>query len=138
MREVPGRPEDAERVEPQPRCALQPPVEHGAEHDRQPFHAVERAARREGEGRARVGGAEGVLGAEVAQAAPQVRRVGERIAHHPVAERLAVLAHLAAGRAGGAADRPAHDQHGAGDFRAGVEDRVAVDHQQRALDSSAD
>src|SRR3989454_2961845 len=29
----------------------------------------------------------------------------ERIAHHPVAERLAVLAHLAAGRAGGAADR---------------------------------
>src|SRR6266516_2961451 len=137
--EVAGRAEHAERVEAQMGRAGDLPIEDWSEHDRQAFHAVERATRGERQGRAGFRGAERQLRLRVPEAPPQVRRVRQRLAGDAVGQGVAVLAHFAAHAcAGGAAHRTADDEQVPGHLGSPGQRGVAVDDEHGALHAALD
>src|SRR5437867_228648 len=141
VREIAGRPEDAQRVHAHPEVLLQLPVEQRAEPDGQPLDAVERAARGDRERGARVRIAPRYVRAGIEEPAPQVRRVHELVAFmaQAIEQGLAVLPNLATdARLGGVIHRPADDDDVARHLGARVEEQIAVDHDERALHAARD
>src|SRR4029077_16044703 len=70
--EITGRAKNAERVDAQPQVLMELPIEQWAKRNGQPFHPIERAAGRDGQGRARIGRAPRLLDAEALEPAPQI------------------------------------------------------------------
>ena len=137
--EIAGGAEHPENVEAQMGVPGEPPVECRSEHDRQAFHAVEGAAGRQRQRRAGFGGPEGQLGLGVAEAAPQIRRVRQRLARDAVGQGVAVFADFAPHpRAGRAAHRAADHEQVARHLGGRGQGRVAVDDEDGALHPALD
>src|SRR5216117_3360420 len=138
--EISCRAEHAQRVHPQAHVSVELPVEQRPEHHRQAFDSVEGAARGERERRPRVGRAPRLLDPQPPEPAAQVRRgEGDLFAPDAVREWRRVHAQLSGNHGRRAARyRAADHDHVPGDHRAGVEDRVAVDDEQRAVHAACD